>query len=139
MAQRRNILKDMKVKIRLKEGKGDMPLSRLRLSDLEAFVDENSVRAINEDFDGLHKNVTNENLKQGIDPTKIRNNRFNNVVIATDETVIAHSMGVIPYDFRVVMKGTGGWYQTRDPDTQNIYIAVAAGTDSVTADIIVEG
>ncbi len=139
MGQRRNNLKEMKVNLRLRQGSGDMPLSRLKLSDLEAFVEDGAVRAINEDFDGIHKNITNDNIRPGIDPSKVRHSRFNKVVIATDETVVAHSMGRIPYDYRVVMKATGGWYQTRDPDPQNIYIAVAAGTDSVTADIIVEG
>lgn len=139
MAGRRNILKEMKVSLRLKSGVGDMPLSRLRLSDLEAFVDDNSVRAINEDLDGLHKNITNDNVRQGLQPNKLRHRRFNNMTIGTTETVIAHSLGVVPYDYRVIPKGSAGWFQTRDPDPQNLYLIVASGTDPVTADIIVEG
>ncbi len=139
MVKRRNILKEMKVNLRLRQGSGDLPLSRLRLSDLEAFVDSEAVKSINEDLDGVHRGIANENIVQGLSPSKLLHRRINNVVIATDETVVAHSLGKVPYDYRVVMKATGGWYQTKDPDPQNVYIAVAAGTDSVTADIIIEG
>lgn len=126
----------MKVNLRLKQGSGDMPLSRLKLSDLEAFVEDGAVRAINEDFDGIHKNITNVNLKKGIDPSKLRNNRRNNIVIATNETPISHKLGVVPYDYRVIMKNSSAWYQTKAPDSQNLYLAATA---VVTADIIIEG
>lgn len=136
MPKRKNILKEVKVRIKVRDGKEGLPLAKLTVEDLEAVVDDTSIRAINEDLDGLHKNLSNDNIRYGVDANKIRNFRTNNVVLATDETVVPHSLGVRPYDYRVIMKGSSAWWQTREPDSKNIYLAA---TGAVTVDILVEG
>lgn len=128
MAKRRNTLKQIPVIIKDRAGNVQ--------DDLQGFVDESAVRAIDEDIDAMYKNISNDNIRSGLDPRKIRNVRIKDAEIGTGETAIQHSLGIVPYDYRVIMKNSSAWYQTREPDAQFLYLA---GTAAVTADIIIEG
>jgi len=127
MAKRINKIKEAKVVIKRNGQVQD---------DLEAVVDDNVIRAINEDLDSLYRNIWNDNIRSGIDPKKIRHAKVTNVLIGTSETPVRHALGVKPHTYNVILRGSSAWWQTKEPDNMNVYIAA---TESVSADIIVEG
>lgn len=136
MARRQHSLKDVSVTITRKDGRSDQPIGTLLVTDLEAEVDPASIAAIEQDIDGLHRNIGNENIVRGIGSEKIKQVLSRSVVIGTDEVTIAHGFGYAPNFYHVIHKSSVVPYQSREPDSNNIYLIATA---AVTADVKIEG
>lgn len=136
MAKRRHHLGTIDIKVTRKDRKNDEPIGDLKLEDLEFTIDEKAVAAINEDFDNLHRNIRDENIRE-VSARKIKNSVITSVAIATDVTIIPHTLGIVPHDYRVTPLGSDtAWYQSKAPDANNVYLVAPT---AMTANIIVEG
>ena len=136
MARRINTLGKVMVKAERKDRLSDKPIGALKLEDLEFSVDENAIRAINEDLDGLHQGIRDENIRSGISSKKLKHVKIDDVTLGTAETAVHHGFGRLPHFYRVIVKSNETWFESRKSDAQNIYLK-AGGT--VIVDIIIEG
>jgi hypothetical protein len=108
----------------------------IQAPDGTMIVDPDAIAAINEDIDNLYRNIQNENIRPGIEATKIRHHVEENVALGTDEAAVPHNLGVVPLEWGAMVKGDGYVYQTKDSDSNFVYLKA---NTAVTADVIVKG
>lgn len=136
MARRQHSLGEVSVILTRKDGKETNTLDGLKLSDIEAKIEPAAVAAIDQDFDSLFRGVADENLKKGIRNEKLKNVILRNIVLGTDEIIVNHGFGYAPHFYNVIPKSNVVWYESREPDTSNVYLIAAA---AVTVDVIIQG
>jgi hypothetical protein len=137
VAKRRHYLQDAKIIARRKDGLNNAAIGGLRLSDLEFEIDPGVVAAINEDTDNLHRQVRNDNIRPGINASKVVHYRVTGIELTTDEAEVPHTIEQTPFSYFVVPKSAGVWYESREPDSRAVYLK--ASTGSMTVDVLIQG
>jgi hypothetical protein len=98
-------------------------------------VDPDAVAAIDEDIDNLYRNIQNENLRPGIEATKIRHHVESGVALTTDEAAVPHNLGVVPLEWAAVGNAAQIIYESKDSDSSFVYLKADG---NVTARVIIK-
>jgi len=133
MSNRSGFINKMKVGVKLKSGA--KRIAGVDLTDLELEVDPSIVGQLNEQVGAIYHGVRNDNIRDKIDATKIRQ-ESKSITIGTDETKIPHSLGVKPSEYCVMPKESGIWYQSKDPDSSYVYLVATA---AMSVNIVIKG
>ena len=136
MAKRGHELVKARVIARRKDGL-DEPIGGLKLSELEFELDRDAVAALDEDLNNLHRHIRNDNIRYGIQASKIQHCKVPGVVLTTDTETIPHSLQQIPFSYSVIPKSAGVWLEAKTPDIGAIYLQASSG--SMTVDVIIQG
>jgi hypothetical protein len=124
---RRHRITELPVEIRDENG--------MVVEGLTAQVDIQHVAALDEDLDEVRR-IRVAQIQDNIPSSKIVKRRVNDVNLSSDERAVPHAFGYVPDEYSVIVRGDGYWYESREPDTQYVYLK--ANTD-VVADVIIKG
>ena len=119
-----------------------MPVEILRADgtpdpNLTGVVKDDVVRALNEDLELVNRQIGDDGIGQGLNPSKLRNFKATGIVLTTDQVQVQHGLGVTPHWYYVIPKTAGNWLEAREPDSQFVYVKTSTGSQTV--DILIEG